>query len=382
MKKILLTFLFLFNVYGQANLVVSDEIVLFGLNLEDGQAPKIFDCKNNYSCIYLEGNIQAGDFEQIKPQLEAKLFNFYAESHRVFSKNAEYTFTEHQNFDASKTENFQSFRVFISSGGGDLSEAIKIAKLIREFELTVSIPMSKKCISACFFIYSGAVTRLVSDKAEVVGIHTPYFDKNVFKELSQKEADALYRTKIAETYKQLELFNVPKKFIAIMKNTPSDEIYYLNLNEVADLAMDPIFRERLLASLKKITFDEGAKSGISNLTIKEFQLRAINEYEPGLIEKETIGQVLESNLNAQRMIISAITSTDLDPRDYSEMEYMNELAINHPKQFAFVAELAAPWHQKLVILSQIQALLADLDSVKKYNLETEQFLALMFTDIY
>lgn len=379
MNKILLCLLVLVAGFTQAKLVVSDEIVLF--SVDPDKAPQIYDCKNKNSCIFLDGEIQEGDFEDIKLSLLAKLRSYYRESHQIFTENINYTFTNHENFDLSQINNrLPTFKIFINSSGGNLIEAIKLAHFVREFELSVFIPMEKQCISACFFVYSGAVNRLASQKSSL-GIHTPYFEKEFFKGLTQKQADELYAKEVKNAYKQLEVFNIPSRFVEIMKKTPSDQIYSLNINDQLDIMLDPIWRERLLANLDNLDYEAALKTGGAQTVAQEFQLRVIDEYFPGLVEQETLGQVISENAVAQSMLTAVILKTNVDPRELTYDEMMVELANNHPGAFQVFQETTTPWHTKLNTLRNIQMILSSPKSIESTGMPKMNILSIIFLDV-
>lgn len=63
--------------------------------------------------------------------------------------------------------------IALDSPGGNVREAIKIAKYVEESGLGVFVPADATCASACFLIYVSAPMRASSGK---VIVHRPYFD--------------------------------------------------------------------------------------------------------------------------------------------------------------------------------------------------------------
>lgn len=63
---------------------------------------------------------------------------------------------------------------YIASKGGNLEEAMRIGKIIRESQIPVW--SGEECYSACVFIYASGVEREAQGN---IGLHRPYFDKAV-----------------------------------------------------------------------------------------------------------------------------------------------------------------------------------------------------------
>ena len=129
---------------------VSDEIVLMGLKGAD-KTPDIYDCKNRSDCIYFQGEIAEGDFIDFERTLIRKIKNYYLDSHTKFTESLEHLFNNATDYDLTNYKRVGTFRIFINSVGGNVSEALKMAKLIRELELHVVLPMDGKCFSACLY---------------------------------------------------------------------------------------------------------------------------------------------------------------------------------------------------------------------------------------
>ena len=370
----------LFSNPVSANFVVSDEIVLFGS--ESSGTPDIYDCKNDKYCIFLDGEIKEGDYEELKWVILHKQREYYREIHKLFIENVNYTFNNYKSFDAEKTKIMAGFKLFISSPGGDMFEAIKIANLVRELEMSAYVPMGKECKSACFMIFAGAVNRLVTS-FKSIGIHSPYFNKEFFRGLSQKEADLLYLKKVEEVYKQLELFNIPKNLIEITKSTPSDQMYFLNANDMKDIYLDSVWRERILANLNGLDFDTALKMGISPAIRNEFQLNAIDEYfnYSGLIEDNTLAFTLKNNSTAHSILGTVLFDAGINPEDMELEEILSQLADKNPETFQMVYSTSLPWHKKIGNLHKVSLLLMDPpDSLIDTYGSKFPLLTLFFTD--
>ena len=60
--------------------------------------------------------------------------------------------------------------VLLNSGGGDVSEALKIATFFRESGVTTHLPKRSVCASACVLLFAGGVIR-TADNSSKIGIH-------------------------------------------------------------------------------------------------------------------------------------------------------------------------------------------------------------------
>ena len=65
-------------------------------------------------------------------------------------------------------------KLLLASDGGDVAEALKVAKLIKSlYTHVIVIPLTGRCVSACFFIYAAANQR-EADGERLLGINRPY----------------------------------------------------------------------------------------------------------------------------------------------------------------------------------------------------------------
>lgn len=65
-------------------------------------------------------------------------------------------------------------KLILASDGGDVAEALKIAKLVKSLYTVVIVgPLTGRCVSACFFIYAAASQR-EADGERLIGINRPY----------------------------------------------------------------------------------------------------------------------------------------------------------------------------------------------------------------
>jgi hypothetical protein len=187
--------------------------------------------------IVLEGKIEAGDFDKLR----SYIFN------RDPFKGGHITDVEN---------------IFLASPGGDLAEAMKIGRLVRELKLTTSIPDKLRpasrydgeyqkewiakynlkdlkanymCASACFFVFVAGIHREVggwlSPLEPILGIHRPYLSENDLSGLSSDKAIAAGARTRAVVEDYLKEIGVPAKYADQMFSVPKDEIRWINNDE-------------------------------------------------------------------------------------------------------------------------------------------------------
>ncbi len=203
--------------------------------------------------IYITGDIQFADYDRLRTFL-LKDFDSYLISTRS---------------------------IYISSNGGDVVEAIKIGRLLREMYAEVYIPPDASCASACFVLYISAVERSSGGK---VGIHRPYFDQRYFAGLSPTNAEKrqLELTKAFNDY--LERNYVPRQLVDRMNATSSKEIRWLTEDDLDELGRYANwYEEFLLAKCKRApNFWEG----IDLLLENEKEYAKFNDCKEKVIQPE------------------------------------------------------------------------------------------------
>lgn len=133
----------------------------------------------------------------------------------------------------------QANEINLASPGGDVLEAMKIGRLIRELKYTTRAPEGTAldsycpysetstyctCESACVLIYLGGVERA----GILLGIHRPYVPHDLLNLLSFDQAisSADYLDRMMDDY--LTTMGAPTNLLEEMLHTPSDTIKYLD----------------------------------------------------------------------------------------------------------------------------------------------------------
>lgn len=191
-----------------------------------------------YSRMYLEGVIEKGDFERFIKGI--RQYKFVPEF------------------------------VSISSPGGDVETAMKFGRFFRRAATQVKIEKGAECNSSCFLMLVGATERVF--RADV-GIHRPYYDRDVFGKLSPTEASDYFREMNKTVRAYLIEMDVPTELIDRMMSIESSSLEYLTAREI-ELAIDtfaPSHEEWLLARCGISLSDELTTDTDASFTTDEEQ---------------------------------------------------------------------------------------------------------------
>lgn len=136
--------------------------------------------------------------------------------------------------------------LILSSPGGDVSEALKIATFVKRTYTPVWVgEWAGPCVSACFFIYATAPRREAG--TGTIGVHRPYVHPKrliamsiVESEKSQKQAMQAARAYLVE-------HDVPTSIIDKMFQSASTEVHWLSREELdSELGRRPPWFEQYL----------------------------------------------------------------------------------------------------------------------------------------
>lgn len=160
-------------------------------------------------------------------------------------------------------------KVIVDSPGGSVDEAIKIAKLVKSLYVSVSVEPKGYCASACFFIFlagsgrhaspaelMGAAERRETDAylrkrgsqgtPGFVGLHRPFLKR--IDSFDNKQSDAM---RFVASY--LERESLPRRLIDLMMSKPSNDIYWLKEDDLAEIGDYPPEQEEYL--IQKCGYD-------------------------------------------------------------------------------------------------------------------------------
>jgi hypothetical protein len=185
---------------------------------------------NEDSAIILEGTIVPGDYDKFR-----KLIN--------------------ENCPSKSWNLLCPSVIYLASPGGNVTEAIKIGRLVRMLRLGIEVPIDDEdanlrqqsiellklqnprlnylCASACFFIAIAGIERspYVRGDKPILGIHRPSMTDADLKSLGADQviASATQVRAIVETY--LKEMGVPLKYVDLMFSIPKDQIRWITIEE-------------------------------------------------------------------------------------------------------------------------------------------------------
>lgn len=159
-------------------------------------------------------------------------------------------------------------QISITSPGGSIEEATKIANLVREAYFKVMV--IKECHSACFLIYAAGVTRLPIGK---VGLHNPYYAKEYVQSRSAAELERAMKTDAGKVKQTLANFGVNQYLIEKMMSQTSKELYIMSPRDIEEIGLysspwsqtrvskcdaDPAYEKKFMFESSKISDEEQA----------------------------------------------------------------------------------------------------------------------------
>lgn len=147
--------------------------------------------------------------------------------------------------------------LYLNSPGGDVSEAIRLAELVRTLGLTVAVAPDGGgiCASSCFLIYVAAIERnatgidtirAAGSKGNLgpIGVHRPYLRETAVGPSGARQQEQL----MAAMREHLTKFGVGHTLIDKMMSHASNDIYWLNAEDIRSLGRFPAgMEEQLIA---------------------------------------------------------------------------------------------------------------------------------------
>lgn len=143
-------------------------------------------------------------------------------------------------------EHFIAFStIYLNSNGGNVEEAIQIAKILDKFKLAAVVREGDICTSACFAIYAAAPSRFSNGK---LVIHRPFYRPSVHKDASIEYMQSLQKEAITNLSAFLADKFVPDYLIDHLVKTPSNSAYTLTKEDRDNLGYFlPPWEELLIA---------------------------------------------------------------------------------------------------------------------------------------
>ncbi len=177
-----------------------------GLNFSFDSVAR-FDGAANLKALWMKGEVAEGDLD--------RFLRFLREHPRDF--------IEHGG------------RVVFVVDGGDVVEATRIGRFLRDAFVEAWLPDASRtrCISACFFMFANAVSRIAV--ADSVGVHRPYFDAGRLAGADPESVRRRYESLLHEVRDTLDELLVPRDLTDKILATPWNETYWFSREDLVRL---------------------------------------------------------------------------------------------------------------------------------------------------
>jgi hypothetical protein len=164
--------------------------------------------------------------------------------------------------------------VFVNSGGGSVSEALKIGRFLRSQNALVFLWNGAQCLSSCVFILMAGVMRDAHVGDPIVGVHRPF----LIAANQDQDFELAYRETRSELEAYFDEMPIPRSLLDLMYSVPPGEMRILSRDEKELFipSMDPVYEEQRVTSSARIY-------GTSNL---EYRTRAKQAEEQCVIDEK------------------------------------------------------------------------------------------------
>jgi len=143
-------------------------------------------------------------------------------------KNDSLTFESLIRFIRNNCDEIRNFHIVLNSDGGDVSEAMKIGRLIRENEFATGLPANSKCYSSCVLLLVAGINRFIIGN---VGIHRPYFS-NLNSNETVANIQIMRRNMTNQIKEYLDFMDINTSLIDLMMATPPEQMKILSSEEI------------------------------------------------------------------------------------------------------------------------------------------------------
>lgn len=165
---------------------------------------------------------------------------------------------------------------FLSSPGGDVEEAERLAQTLRKVMAEVHVGEGMICASSCFLLYVNAPIRF---GLGTIAVHRPFLSPERVRGMSAEDAARLHSQIYQSVKRWLQERLVPQVIIDKMLSVPSSAAYKLTSQDVEQLGMRSAwYEEWLLARCPDYLNAESAerKTSEQNQAARERYGRAVD----------------------------------------------------------------------------------------------------------
>ena len=139
-------------------------------------------------------------------------------------------------------------KVILASDGGDVAEALKIARLVKSLYSEVIVgTLTGRCVSACFFIYAAANRREVNGE-RLLGINRPFIADSEKTPAPPPDAAIGESRALMQVRGFLRENNVPDYLVDEMFRRASDDAYWLSADDQKNLGFRSQSFDQFLAA--------------------------------------------------------------------------------------------------------------------------------------
>ncbi len=126
-------------------------------------------------------------------------------------------------------------RVAFEIDGGDVEEAMRLGDFLRDSMVEAHLPDAyrARCVSACFFLFTGAVSRHAAP--DTISIHRPHFDAADLARARASSARERYDTLFDQVRAFLDRMEVPRRLTETLLAVPGNETYRLTRPELEQI---------------------------------------------------------------------------------------------------------------------------------------------------
>jgi hypothetical protein len=166
--------------------------------------------------LFFEGEILSGDYLRLKKTLD----KYPLEAEGIIVPVGEVSF---------------------NSPGGDVHEAMKIARLLRSRLITTRVYINQRCYSACVIAYSGGVARWAFGEIGIHSIYTPAFWGKNF-----TDVDSIYNAQLENLRSFYREMRLSERIVDEMLLVGHDQLKILTDEQIIALGIfgvDPLFRQ-------------------------------------------------------------------------------------------------------------------------------------------
>jgi hypothetical protein len=193
---------------------------------------------------------------------------------------------------------FRGGLIFLFSRGGDIKEAMKIGRLIRQLRLTtyapdrashviLALPADKAnnvCASACVLIWTAGAKRT----GDLLILHRPYPAPESVGKLSDIEFEVLENTAISEVRNYLQEMDLPQYYIDKMVLTASRDGY---MPTTEDLTEHPL--PEFAASIEELILSKCETVG--SLALKDYLDYVYKHRSNSIVSKNLLARMEEAD---------------------------------------------------------------------------------------